>query len=275
MFITLTTDFGKQSYGVGMMEAVIAEVVPEVRVIHYMHGIEDHDTTSAARVLETVRFIMPAIHVCVCDPGVGTSRRPLAILTQRGDIVIGPDNGVLLPAVAALGGAVEVREISNPGIMRHPVSAVFHGRDVFCPAAAHLANGLSFELVGEAVDTVTLAPASFTDAKQVDGGWMARVIHVDKFGNVQLNISQDEWRALAPANGCVVDVVIPGGRRVAVEHRPTFGDVRPGAPVILSDNDGRPALAVNRGSFATTYEVQLGGDVVVEYAAPPRRACNP
>jgi S-adenosyl-L-methionine hydrolase (adenosine-forming) len=239
MFITLATDFGKQSYGVGMMEAVIAEVAPEVRVIHYMHGAEDYDTTSVARVLETVWFIMPAIHVCVCDPGV------------------------------------EVREISNPAIMRHPVSTVFHGRDVFCPAAAHLANGLSFELLGEAVDTATLAPASFTDAKQVDGGWMARVIHVDKFGNAQLNISQDEWRALAPANGCVVDVVIPGGRRMAVEHRPTFGDVRPGAPVILSDNDGRPALAVNRGNFATTYEVHLGGDVVVEYAAPLRRACNP
>jgi S-adenosylmethionine hydrolase len=191
-----------------MMEAVIAEIAPEARVIHYMHGIEDYDTTSTARVLETVRFIMPAIHVCICDPGVGTSRRPLAILTHRGDIVIGPDNGVLLPAVAVLGGAVEVWEISNPAIMRHPVSAVFHGRDVFCPAAAHLANGLNVELVGEPVDTATLAPASFTDANQVDGGWMARVIHVDKFGNAHLNISQDEWRTLAPPNGGIVEVVV-------------------------------------------------------------------
>jgi S-adenosyl-L-methionine hydrolase (adenosine-forming) len=265
VFITLTTDFERQSHGVGMMEAVIAEIAPEARVIHYMHGIEDYDTTSTARVLETVRFIMPAIHVCICDPGVGTSRRPLAILTHRGDIVIGPDNGVLLPAVAVPGGAVEVREISNPAIMRHPVSAVFHGRDVFCPAAAHLANGLNVELVGEPVDTATLA-ASFTDANQVDGGWMARVIHVDKFGNAHLNISQDEWRTLAPPNGGIVEVVIPGARRVAVEHYPTFGDVRPGAPVILSEDDGRPALAVNRGSFAATYEVELGDDVVVEYA---------
>jgi S-adenosylmethionine hydrolase len=275
VFITLTTDFGKQSHGVGMMEAVIAEIAPEARVIHYAHGIEDYDTMSAARVLETVRFIGPAIHVCVCDPGVGTSRRPLAILTHRGDIVIGPDNGVLIPAVVVLGGAVEVREISNPAIMRHPISSVFHGRDVFCPAAAHLANGLSFELVGEPIDTAALTPAPYTDAEHVDGGWMARVIHIDKFGNVHLNISQHEWRSYAPPNGCIVDVVIPGGRRVTVEHRPTFGDVMPDTPVILSDDDGRPALAVNRGSFTATYGVELGDDVVVEYAAPPKHVSQP
>src|SRR5215216_2802288 len=149
VFITLTTDLKMQSHGVGMMEAIIAEIAPQARVIHYTHGIADYDTTSAARLLETVRFIMPAIHVCVCDPGGGTARRPLAILTHRGDIVIGPDNGALHPAVAALGGTAELRQISNPAVMRHPVSAVFHGRDVFCPTAAHLAHGLSFQLVGE------------------------------------------------------------------------------------------------------------------------------
>jgi S-adenosylmethionine hydrolase len=212
VFITLTTDLGTQSHGVGMMEAVIAEIAPQARVIHYTHGIADYDTTRAARVLGTVRFIMPAIHVCVCDPGVGTARRPLAILTHRGDIVIGPDNGVLLPAVAALGGAAEIRQITNPAVMRHPVSAVFHGRDVFCPTAAQLANGLSFQLVGEPVDPAILAPAPYTDATPEEGRWMARVIHVDKFGNTHLNISQDEWRSLAPPAGRMVDVVLPPGR---------------------------------------------------------------
>src|SRR5512133_1520436 len=90
VFITLTTDLGTQSHGVGMMEAVIAEIAPQARVIHYTHGIADYDPTRAARALDTVLVIMPAIHVCVCDPGVGTARRPLAILTHRGDIVIGP-----------------------------------------------------------------------------------------------------------------------------------------------------------------------------------------
>jgi len=190
VFITLTTDLKMQSHGVGMMEAIIAEIAPQARVIHYMHGIADYDTTSAARLLETVRFIMPAIHVCVCDPGVGTARRPLAILTHRGDIVIGPDNGALHPAVAALGGTAELRQISNPAVMRHPVSAVFHGRDVFCPTAAHLAHGLSFQLVGEPVHPAILVPAPYTDATPEEGRWMARVIHVDKFGNTHLNISK-------------------------------------------------------------------------------------
>ena len=264
MVITLTTDFGKQSQGVGMMEAVIAEIAPDARVIHYAHGLEDYDTTSAARVLETVRFVQPAIHVCVCDPGVGTARRPLAILTHRGDILIGPDNGVLLPAAAALGGASEVREIDKAAIMRLPVSPVFHGRDVFCPAAAHLANGVAFELVGEPIDPATLAPAPYTDAERVDGRWTARVIHVDKFGNVHLNISSEEWHAVGPASGATIGVVIADGRRLAAEYRLTFGDAMAGALVIVGEDDGRPALAVNRGSFAAAYGVRCGDDVLVD-----------
>jgi S-adenosylmethionine hydrolase len=263
VFITLTTDFGRQSQGVGMMEAVIAEIAPAARVIHYAHGLDDYDTTSAARVLETVQFIVPAIHVCVCDPGVGTARRPLAILTRRGDVLIGPDNGVLLPALSLLGGAKEVREISNPAIMRQPVSSVFHGRDVFCPAAAHIANGLRFELVGELIETAALGPPPYVDAEHVDGRWMARVIHIDKFGKAHLNISHAEWRALVPSDRCTIDVLIAADRRLAVEHRPTFGDVSPGTVVILDDDDGRPALAVNQGSFAAMYDVQPGEDVVV------------
>jgi S-adenosyl-L-methionine hydrolase (adenosine-forming) len=268
VFITLTTDFGKQSQGVGMMEAVIAEIAPQARVIHYAHGIDDYDTASAARVLETVRFLMPAIHVCVCDPGVGTSRRALAVFTRRGDVLIGPDNGVLLPAAEVLGGVSEVREISNSSLVRRPVSPVFHGRDVFCRVAAHLANGLDFELVGELVDSTMLAPAPYVNAEHVDGRWLARVIHVDKFGNAHLNISQEEWDAFVPPDGGTVDVLIGGKRRVTVEHRLTFGDVKAGSAVILGDDDGRPALAVNRGSFAATYEVGVGDDVVVEYRRP-------
>jgi S-adenosylmethionine hydrolase len=266
MIITLTTDFAQQSAGVGMMEAVIAEIAPAARVVHYAHGVDDYDTTSAARVLETVQFITPAIHICVCDPGVGTPRRPLAILTQRGDILIGPDNGVLLPAVEVLGGGVEAREITNSTIMRHPVSAVFHGRDVFCPVAAHLAKGMSFDRVGGRIDIASLVPAPFADADHVDGRWEARVIYVDKFGNAHLNIRQDEWLSLVPPDGCRVDVVIARDRRVAVEHRRTFGDAETGAPVLLCDNDGRPALAVNRGNFAALYEVKVGDDIAVEYS---------
>jgi S-adenosyl-L-methionine hydrolase (adenosine-forming) len=263
VFITLTTDFAKQSQGVGMMEAVISEIAPDARLIHYMHGIDDYDTLSAARVLETVCLIAAAIHVCVCDPGVGTARRPLALLTSRGDILIGPDNGVLLPAAAALGGTQQAREITNPDLMRHPVSAVFHGRDVFCPTAAHLANGVGFEVVGDSIELRSLVPPPYTDAKRIQGRWMARVIFVDKFGNAHLNISQREWQSVLPADAATVEVALPDGRQIAVEQRTTFGHTPIGGPLILPDNDGRPALAVNCGSFASMHGIGVGDDVVV------------
>lgn len=266
VLITLTTDFGKQSQGVGMMEAVIAEIAPGARLVHYAHGLDDYDTTSAARVLETVAFIAPAIHVCVCDPGVGTARRPLALLVRRGDILIGPDNGVLVPATAVLGGIVDARTITNPVVLRHPVSSVFHGRDVFCPAAAHLASGTGFEVVGPPLETGSLAPPPYTDAERVDGRWVARVIFVDKFGNAHLNIAGDDWQTLAVGERRV-SITLRGDRELTIPHRGTFGQTGIGAPLIV-DNDGRPALAVNRGSFAAAHGVAVGDEVVVALAAP-------
>lgn len=264
VMITLTTDFAKQSQGVAMLEAVIAEIAPRARVIHYMHGLDDYDTLSAARVLETVQFIMSGIHVCVCDPGVGTARRSLAILTRRGDVLIGPDNGVLLPACTTLGGAEEIREITNTAIMRQPISPVFHGRDVFAPAAAHLANGLSFERLGENLAASTLVSAPYEDAEYVRGRWSARIVHIDKFGNSHLNIRRDEWSALGAPDGQAVKVSLADGRWAAVEHHVTFGVVAPGTALLVADNDGRPALAIYRGNFAANYDLRVGDDVVVE-----------
>jgi len=274
VFITLATDLRMQSHGVGMMEAVIAEIAPQARVIHYTHGIADYDTTSAARLLETVRFIMPAIHVCVCDPGVGTARRPLAILTHRGDIVIGPDNGALHPAVAALGGTAELRQISNPAVMRHPVSAVFHGRDVFCPTAAHLAHGLSFQLVGEPVQPAILAPAPPPmPPRRKAGGWLGSSTSTSSA--TPTSTSPRRVALARPTSRAHGRRGAPGKSTPARCPPPTFGHARPGTPVILSEDDGRPALAVNRGSFAATYEVELRDDVVVECAAPPERDSKP
>jgi S-adenosylmethionine hydrolase len=246
-----------------MMEAVIAEIAPNARLIHYAHGIDDYDITSAARVLETVSFVAAAIHVCVCDPSVGTARRPLALRTQRGEILSGPDNGVLLPAAAALGGIQEAREITNQGLMRVPISRVFHGRDVFSPTAAHLVNGFRFEDVGRQIEPRSLEPPPHTDAQRTQGQWLARVIFVDKFGNAHLNIDLRDWQSLAPASGSSVDVVLAGDRRITVDHVDTFGHAPLGAPIIVSDNDGRPSLAVNRGSFASSYGVSVEDEVAV------------
>ena len=140
-FITITSDFGVQSQGVGIMEAVARGIAPEAHVIHLMHGLPDFDITPAARTLETLFSVPVGFHVCVVDPGVGTRRRALIVEVKRGDFLVGPDNGVLMPAARILGGATSAFVIENPKYMRQPVSPVFHGRDVFVPAAAYLAVG--------------------------------------------------------------------------------------------------------------------------------------
>ena len=124
MIITLSSDFAAQSQGVGIMEAVIYEINPKARVVHLMHGLPDFDYAGAAWAMESVCCIAPGCHVCVVDPGVGTERRAVIIKTLRGDLLIGPDNGVLVPASRIL-GVKKAAEIRNEKYMRSPVSAVF------------------------------------------------------------------------------------------------------------------------------------------------------
>src|SRR3989344_3034346 len=144
--ITLTSDFEKQSRGVGAMEAVAYEICPEAKVIHLAHGIPDFGITEGAQILESIKrsFVggVGNYHICVVDPGVGTNRRGIIIKTKRGDHFIGPDNGVFVPATIFLGGCEKVVEITNQKYMRQPVSPIFHGRDVFSPTAAHLSLGV-------------------------------------------------------------------------------------------------------------------------------------
>ncbi len=125
--ITLTSDFGVQSQGVGIMEAVAVDINPDARVIHLMHGLPDFDLFYAARTMETLNYIPIGFHVCVVDPGVGTKRKPIIIKTVRGDFLIGPDNGVLIPATRFLRGIKKVVEITNEKYMKKPVSPIFHG----------------------------------------------------------------------------------------------------------------------------------------------------
>ena len=142
LIITLTSDFGAQSQGVGIMEGVALEINPDAHVIHLMHGLPGFDISYAARTIETINYLPIGYHVCVVDPGVGTKRKPIIIQTGRGDFLVGPDNGVLLPGTRFLGGIRKIVEITNEKYMRKPVSPIFHGRDIFTPAAAYLSKGV-------------------------------------------------------------------------------------------------------------------------------------
>ena len=163
-FITLTSDFGVQSQGIGIMEGVALEINPDAKVIHLMHGLPDFDLNYAARTMETVKYLPIGYHVCVVDPGVGTKRKPIIVETKRGDFLIGPDNGVLLPATRFLGGIKKAVEITNKKYMKHPVSPIFHGRDIFTPAAAYLSKGVKMEAFGKKVSTKHLVKAPYEEA---------------------------------------------------------------------------------------------------------------
>ncbi len=255
--ITFTTDFGVQSQGIGHMEAVVADIAPQAHVIHLMHGLPDFDIRAAARTMETIYRIPTGYHVCVVDPGVGTQRKGIIIQTKRGDFFIGPDNGIFMSAVGLLGGCEKVVQIENPEFMHHPVSPIFHGRDVFAPAAAHLANGVPIESFGSELNFSNLVPGPYTEAKQNDNTLEAEVIYINKFGSLHLNILDRQWDTFAVATGEEVQFVV-GDKNILLTFVQTFGDVAQGQTLILKDDYGRTEVAVNCGRFGDIYGVSVG-----------------
>lgn len=259
--ITLTSDFEKQSQGVGAMEAVAYEICPEAKVVHLMHGLPDFDIVMGARTIETVVFIPVGNHVCVVDPGVGTQRRGIIIQTKRGDYLIGPDNGVLIPAARRLGIKKSV-EITNRKYMHEPVSPIFHGRDVFTPAAAHLAKGVRIEEFGKEIPIENLVKAPYDEAEVRDGKIEAEVINVNKFGSCHLNITHAVFDALGLKNGKTCTIQLKN-KKVILPVATTFGDVPSGKELILKDDYGRVELAINQGRFIDKYGIQIKDKIIV------------
>jgi hypothetical protein len=261
--VTVTTDFGRQGQAVGILEAVVFAIAPKTKFIHFMHGLPRHDTIAAGRTLETLAFVPVGYHVCVCDPGVGTRRRALALQTARGDVLIGPDNGVLVPGCLALGGLVSAFEITNGNLMLPEVSPLFHGRDIFVPVAAHLSNGIPVASVGAQIDLAELSPAPYTEARIESRVWDCRVIQVNHFGSLHLNVRHACWDKVAPPFGDPVTILLPSGEEVPAVFGRTFADVAEGAVVLLKDDYGRIEIAINRGSFAGAYGINIGDPLAI------------
>ena len=262
-FITLTSDFGVQSQGIGIMEAVALEINPDARVIHLMHGLPDFDLFYAARTMETINYVPVGCHVCVVDPGVGTKRKPVIIKVERGDFLIGPDNGVLLPATRFLGGIKKAVEITNEKYRRKPVSPVFHGRDIFTPAAAYLSKGIKMEEFGKELNPKNLTKAPYEEAKIKGNEIHAKVISTNKFGSLHLNIMQNVWDKFSVKIGNKVNLKF-NKKSVDVPFFTTFGDVEKGKPLIFKDDYGRMEIAINQGSFIKKYPIKIGDDIVIK-----------
>jgi S-adenosylmethionine hydrolase len=244
-WVSFTTDYGTLDGFVAAVKGVIAGIAPDATVIDVTHRVPAQDVRRGAAVLaQTAPWLPPAVHLAVVDPGVGTQRRGIAVVAGRG-VLVGPDNGLLLPAADALGGMTAAYELADPAYRLAEVSATFHGRDVFAPAAAHLCLGLDPARLGPPVADPVRLPAPTVHIGP--GEVRAEVLSVDGFGNVQL---------AATGLGGLTGAVRVRGRPATVGR--TFADVPAGELVVLADSAGHVAVAVNRGDAAARLGVEPG-----------------
>lgn len=261
--ISIVTDFGVQSQGVGIMESVAFQICPNAKYINLMHGLPSFNLSSAARTLETVKYLPVGFHICVCDPGVGSKRRPIIIETARGDYLIGPDNGVLLPAARILGGAVKCNIIENLSYMLHPISPIFHGRDVFVPAAAHLANGVEPKKFGQKIAIEKLISAPYEEAEINNRILHCEIIHINHFGSIILNILHQSWDNLSFSIGSKITLKTKDHDAIPVIYGNTFSDVPRHHDVLMKDDYGRIEIATNHGTFYKKYSFKLADTVQI------------
>jgi hypothetical protein len=260
-WISFTTDYGTSDAFVAICKGVIAGIAPQCRVLDVTHAIGAQDVRRGARVLASaVPYLPPSVHVAVVDPGVGTARRGV-VLVAGASLLVGPDNGLLLPAADVLGGVSACFELTEPRFQLGSVSATFHGRDVFAPAAAHLANGEPASAFGAEGDPAELVRLPASVLRVADGVVEAEIVGVDHFGNVQLAAGPDALTALGVRPGERVVVQIGQSRHAAVVGR-TFGDVAAGGLLVHVDSAGAVAIAVNGGSAAALLGEKSGLVVV-------------
>ena len=256
--ITLTTDFGLSDYDVGVLTGVIWGIAPGARVIDLSHEISRHNVLEAALLLERCTPYFPAgtIHLVVVDPGVGTQRRLLAArLGDQG--FVGPDNGLLTPLLQraqAADASVEIVCLDQPRFWLPRVSPIFHGRDIFAPAAGHLAAGVPLGDLGTPIDDPLLL--EFPQPERTRSGWRGLVMHVDAFGNLSTNL---ERRHFQPEQGIVIDLL---GRRIEGLVR-TFGQGHPGQLVALFDSSGKLSICVVNGDAAVALGARVGDPIEV------------
>ena len=265
--IVFCSDYGLTDEFVGVCHGVIARIAPDAPVIDLTHGIPAMDVLQGAALLATSVRYMPegAVYLAVVDPGVGSARRAVAVQTPDAALV-GPDNGLLSMAWEGLGGARAAVEITSPDVILQPTSQTFHGRDVFAPAAAHLARGADLGTLGPAVDVDSLVRVAMAKPTVAAGSLRCAVLAIDRFGNVQLSASEDDLEAagLSGEDTLVLDTDDAGA--VTLKRATTFSGVRHGETVLIVDSSGRLAAAVNGGHLAEAIRVQPGEPVVLSRA---------
>ena len=213
----------------------------------------------------TLPYMPIGVHVAIVDPGVGGERKPVALRGGDGRLYVGPDNGLLAVAADALGGVEQAVELAQEKYMLTPVSRTFHGRDVFSPTAAHLAAGVALDELGPPVEPASLIRLELPVAQIGQTRIRATALYVDRFGNIQLNLTSKDLERVGIVPGTKVEIEIRFERYFAVAAR-TFADVRLGDIVLYEDAYRNIALAINSGDAAHMFSARVGQEVLLSPA---------
>jgi S-adenosylmethionine hydrolase len=260
--VSFLSDLGSHDELVGVCKGVMWSLAPDLRILDLAHDLPAFDVRTAALALvRAVQYLPAGIVLAVVDPTVGSDRRALAVEVDEG-LLIGPDNGILAPAVALVGGAQRVFSLDNPDYQLTAPGPTFAARDVFAAAAGHLASGVPVERLGSGIIAV-----SMVEAHRVVG----QVWAIDRFGNVQLNIDPTELAALGAAPGVPVEVHANDQVRVAkwIDY---YGAAKPSELGLLVDSSGLLSLVLDRRSAAAEYGWTVGSTVTL--VPPPRRGAS-
>ena len=259
--ITFLSDYGRTDEFVGVVHSVVRAITPEVAVVDLTHEIAPYDTRAAGLLLaRSAQYLCPGVVLAVVDPGVGTQRRGVAVEVGDGaSVLVGPDNGLLAPAVAMCGGATAAVELDNPEYHLAAPGPTFAGRDIFAPVAAHLCAGVPLTELGTPVDPATLLPGVLPVARLEEGDLVAEVLWVDRYGNAQLNVDPTELDDLA-GEAEPVELAFGDTTRVAA-RADAYGSVPVGSVGLVVDSYGLVSVVVDRGSAAG--ELGLGPGIEV------------
>jgi S-adenosylmethionine hydrolase len=260
--ITFLSDYGLADDFVGICHGVIARACPQARIIDLTHGIARHDVRAGAIVFaEAIPYMPIGVHLAVVDPDVGAQRRAVAFRTGDGRRFVGPDNGLLTVAADAAGGIVEVVDIAQSSFRLKPVSATFHGRDIFAPVAAALAGGATLSDAGAPMDAGDLVMLNLPAPQIRDGVLVAHVRYVDRFGNLQLNVGHEDVAQTGLKLGRAASIEPGDGSAHHVHYVRTFADAVPDELLLYEDAQRRLALAVNHGDASRRLDLSVDDEL--------------
>jgi S-adenosylmethionine hydrolase len=261
VIVTLLTDYGRDDDFVGVCHGVIRRIHPEATIVDITHGVRRYAVRQGALVLRNTLPYMPVgVHVAVVDPQVGTERRALALRSGDGRLLVGPDNGLLSLAWERCGGVDQAVDVTRSPLRLEPVSATFHGRDIFAPVAAHLAAGAELADAGDPLDPGELQAVELPEPRREDGEVVAHTLVVDRFGNAGLNVDHDSLAGSGITLGEAVEIEA-GGERYLGTYAQTFADVKPGELLVYEDAYRTLAVAINRGDAAGTLGLRPDAEV--------------